>query len=100
MSLIDLNVVFVPTPDLIPTGLARRVRVFGVSVARDNAENSKIAIKDGGSGGDVLIEFELGAGTEPFLFLLPGGGSVVFENGPYVVFEGAANPNSISIIYQ
>jgi len=111
MSVMDVSVKFYNND----TGTAGAVvvdgrsRVFGVQVSRGTGENGKVDLHNVNDVDDIdpankLIEFECGNSTNsddcPFLFLMPGQTSVLFDTGITAVFSAAGNPNSISVIYQ
>ena len=97
----DLKSAFVgATGDVVEEG--DQHRLFAVSVARTADDgNCNLIFKSGGSSGTEVLQFELGVGTEPFMFVVPGGNSIRFDDGIHVTFEGGAtNPASITVLYQ
>ena len=48
-----------------------------------------IIFRDGGAGGTILAQFNIGTGTQPITLLLPGSG-VLFETSLHVTLPAAA----------
>lgn len=115
----DVKTIFINNPSTTGPGstgivvVPRPCRVFGCMVARGDDDNGKVNLYDaltqatatGTAGsGTVVLEFECGNATDqeeiPFMFQLPGGTAIRCETGLYVKFQGDANPNSITVIYQ
>lgn len=74
-----------------------RTRVKGFSICATASTAGTLQLKDGGSGGDVLLEVDIPSNSNPnsFYMLIPGEG-IVFQQSVYAVLNGIA---SVTIYY-
>lgn len=74
-----------------------RTRVKGFSICATASTAGTLQLKDGGSGGDVLLEVDIPSNSNPnsFYMLIPGEG-IVFQQSVYAVLTGIA---SVTIYY-
>lgn len=74
-----------------------RTRVKGFSICATASTAGTLQLKDGGSGGDVLLEVDIPSNSNPnsFYILIPGEG-IVFQQSVYAVLTGIA---SVTIYY-
>ena len=74
-----------------------RTRVKGFSICATASTAGILQLKDGGSGGQVLLEVDIPANSNPnsFYTLVPGEG-IVFQTNVYAALTGIA---SVTIYY-
>lgn len=76
---------------------ASRGRVKGFSICANASQTGTLQLKDGGSGGTVLIEIDIPSNSNPnsFFMLVPGEG-VLFETNIYATLTNIA---SVTVFY-
>jgi hypothetical protein len=58
-----------------------------------------VIFRDGGSGGVILLQFNIGAGTQPINMLIPGEG-ILFSTNVHVTLPGTApNVAKLTVFY-
>lgn len=74
-----------------------RTRVKGFSICGVASQAGTLQLKDGGSGGTVMLEVDIPANTNPnsFYTLIPGQG-IVFQTNVYVALTSIA---SVTLYY-
>jgi len=80
------------------TVVSYRTRVRGYHCISGTTAGDVI-FRDGGSGGVILLQFNIGTGTQPITMLIPGEG-ILFSTNVHVTLPGTApNVAKLTVFY-